>query len=116
MGINLRETDVQQMNMCELAYNDCYVKDKNAMYRNYDMDISARDLIRNLFADMQLHEEPAFYTDDEYFDEVMFDNLQCGFETKSGILANLYQLIWTKAEMREVLLKASKGQDIKTLI
>lgn len=26
MGINLREKPVNEMSMCELAYNDCYVK------------------------------------------------------------------------------------------
>ena len=116
MGINLREIPVEEMNMCEISYNDCYVKDKKAMYRNFSMDKSARDVIRDIYKDKQIEEMPEFFVDDDFFDEVMFDNLQYGFENDLGILAILYQQLWSKAEMREVLLKVSKGQDIKTLI
>lgn len=116
MGINLREKPVEEMSICELVYNDCYVKDRQAMYRNYDNDISARELIRNIYKDKQIQELPDFWVNDNYFDEVMFDNLQYGFENDLGILAILYQQIWSKAEMREVLLQVSKVHDIKCLI
>lgn len=116
MGINLRETPVKEMSISELVYNDCYVKDRQAMYRDYDNDLSARELIRNIYKDKQIHELPDFWVDDNYFDEVMYDNLQYGFENDLGILAILYQQIWSKAEMREVLLQVSKGQNISTLI
>ena len=36
--------------------------------------------------------------------------------TVDGLIAMLYQQIWSKAEMREILLKVSKGEDIQTLI
>lgn len=116
MGINLREKEVLEMSISELAYNDCYVKNRQAMYRDYDIDCSAREVIRNIYKDKQIHEMPDFWIDDNYFDEVMYDNLQYGFENDLGILAILYQQLWSKAEMREVLLKVSKGEDIKTLI
>lgn len=116
MGINLREKPVHEMGICELVYNDCYVKDRQAMYRNYDIDMSARDLVRSIYKNKQIHEMPDFWTDDNYFDDVMYDNLQYGFENDLGIIAILYQQIWSKADMREVLLKVAKGQDIKTLI
>lgn len=116
MGINLREKEVQEMSMCELFYNDCYVKDRQAMYRNYSMDKSARDVIREIYIEKQIDEVSEFFTDDRFFDEVMFDNLQHGFENDIGILAILYQQLWSKAEMREVLLRVSKGQNINTLI
>lgn len=45
MGINLRDKPVAEMGMCELAYNDCYVKGKQAMYAEVVMwmrfDLSA---------------------------------------------------------------------------
>ena len=78
MGINLRTKPVSEMGMLELPYNDCYVKDRQAMYRDYDTDMSARGL--------------------------------------DGIMAMLYQQIWTKAEMREVLLKISEIYDITEFI
>lgn len=116
MGINLREIPVEKMNISELVYNDCYVKDKQAMYRNYDLNLSARELIRKIYKDKQIQELPDFWTDDNYFDEVMYDNLQYGFENDLGILSILYQQIWSKAEMREVLLKVSKGQNVSELV
>lgn len=116
MGINLREKEVVEMTISELVYNDCYVKDRQAMYRNYDLDLSARDLIRNIYKDKQIYESPDFWTDDNYFDEVMYDNLQYGFENDLGILAILYQQLWSKAEMRETLLQASKGKPLELLI
>ena len=116
MGINLSEKDVSEMNYPELVYNDCYVKDRQAMYRDYDTNCTVRDVIRNIYKNKQIYELPDFWVDDNYFDEVMYDNLQYGFENDLGILAILYQQLWSKAEMREVLLQVSKGEDIKKLI
>lgn len=116
MGINLRKKEVSEMTISELVYNDCYVKNRQAMYRNHDMDCSAREVIRNIYKNKNIHEAHDFWTDDNYFDEVMFDNLQYGFENDLGILAILYQQLWSKAEMREVLLKVSEGWNINALI
>lgn len=116
MGINLREKPVNEMSMCELAYNDCYVKDGQAMYRNYSIDMSARELIRSIYKSQNVGFPYEFWTDDEVFDEIMLDNLQYGYDTVDGLIAMLYQQIWSKAEMREILLKVSKGEDIQTLI
>ncbi|RHQ36248.1 hypothetical protein DWY84_01240 [Clostridium sp. AF27-2AA] len=59
---------------------------------------------------------PEFYTDDGAFDEIMYDNLQFGVETFDGIMAMLYRQLWSKAEMREVLLDISKIYDITEFI
>lgn len=116
MGINLREKPVNEMDMCELAYNDCYVKDSQAMYRDYSIDMPARELIRSIYKSQNAGMPDEFWTDDEVFDEIMLDNLQYGYDTDDGRIAMLYQQIWSKAEMREILLKVSKGEDIQTLI
>lgn len=116
MGINIREKEVKEMGMCELCYNNCYVKDKQAMYRDYDTDVSARDLIRNIYKNRNVAVTYDFWADDNYFDEFMLDNLQYGFKTFDGVMAMLYQMIWSKAEMREVIINASKGEDINTMI
>ena len=116
MGINLRTKPVSEMGMLELPYNDCYVKDRQAMYRDYDTDMSARDLIRVAYRARKADMPPEFYTDNEVFDEIIYDNLQFGVDTFDGIMAMLYQQIWTKAEMREVLLKISEIYDITEFI
>lgn len=116
MGINLRTKPVSEMDMCELPYNDCYVKDRQAMYRDYDTDMSARDLIRAIYKARKEYMPQEFYTDDETFNEIMFDNLQYGINEFDGIMAILYQQIWSKAEMREVLLEISKIYDITEFI
>ena len=116
IGINLREKEVAEMSISELVYNDCYVENRQAMYRDFDTDCTAREVIRNIYKNNQIHELPDFWVDDNYFDEVMYDNLQYGFENDLGILAILYQQLWSKAEIREVLLKVSKGENIKNLI
>jgi hypothetical protein len=44
---------VSDMSMIELAHNSCYADDKrNARYRDYDLDIDSRQLVRNLMKDM----------------------------------------------------------------
>ena len=100
----------------ELAYNDCYVKGKQAMYRNYSVDMPARELIRAVYQSRNVGMPREFWENDEVFDEIMMDNLQYGYDTFDGLMAMLYQQIWSKAEMREVLLKVQKGQNIKTLV
>lgn len=116
MGINLSTKSVLEMDMLELPYNDCYVKDRQAMYRDYDTDMSARDLIRAVYKARSEDMPPEFYTDNETFDEIIYDNLQFGIDTFDGIMAMLYRQIWTKAEMREVLLEISEIYDITAFI
>lgn len=35
--------DVSKMGMYELAHNSCYIKDGKARYRDYDLDVDARE-------------------------------------------------------------------------
>ena len=98
MGIALRNKPVSEMSMSELAYNDCYIKDRQAMYRDYDTDMSARDLIRAIYEARYKDMPTEFWEDDESFDEIMLNNLQYGVDTFEGIVAMLYLQIWSKAE------------------
>lgn len=43
--------EVTGMSMTELAYNCCYAKDRAARYRDYGLDIDARDLARKLMVE-----------------------------------------------------------------
>ena len=116
MGINLRNEPISEMGMCEMVYNDCYVKDGQAMYRNYSVDISARDLIRAAYKAKDEDMPLEFWLEDKAFDEIMMDNLQFGINTFDGAMAILYQQIWSKAEMRQVLLKISGIYDITAFV
>ena len=116
MGINLRNEPISEMGMCEMVYNDCYVKDGQAMYRNYSVDISARDLIRAAYKAKNEDMPLEFWLEDKAFDEFMMDNLLFGINTFDGAMAILYQQIWSKAEMRQVLLKISGIYDITAFV
>jgi hypothetical protein len=90
-----------EMNMLELAHNCCYVKDRNARYRDFEMDMDARELTRQLLKD-HTKDSDAFESDEE-FDEWMIDYLQNGIDTTEGLIALFYRNLWAMAELREQL-------------
>jgi hypothetical protein len=50
---------VADMSMIELAHNSCYVDDEgNARYRDYEMEMDARDFARNLMVTLAKDELP----------------------------------------------------------
>lgn len=96
--------EVSDMSMIELAHNSCYADDKrNARYRDYDLDIDSRQLVRNLMKDM-CGEDLSDLTDEE-FDEYMGSMLSIELDSKIGLLALLYRNLWAMANLRETLKK-----------
>ncbi len=95
------DKDVFQMSMVELAHNACYVKDREARYRDYDMDADARVLAIHLLAD--LAESDADFESDEDMDGWMADRMQYGSDTIEGLIAAFYTNIWAAADLRERL-------------
>ncbi len=92
---------VLEMDMVELAHNCCYVMDYNARYRDYELDIDARDLARKLmkaYAD----DDDAFICDED-FDEQMSNYLAYGLESVEGLIAVFYRNLWAMAGLRERL-------------
>ena len=74
---------VSDMSMIELAHNSCYAdNERNARYRDYDLDIDSRQLVRNLMKDMH-GEDLSDLTDEELF----------------------YRNLWAMANLRETLKK-----------
>ena len=64
---------VADMSMIELVHNSCYADDeRNARYRDYEMEMDARDFARNLMVTLAKDELPV---DDAEFDEEILDNL-----------------------------------------
>ncbi len=93
---------VAEMHTLELAHNSCYIDENgNARYRDFEMDIDARDMTRMLYeryANITLSE------DAEELDEALLDDLNfTAKEDIAGLLALFYRNLWAMAELRERL-------------
>lgn len=91
---------VRELEMTELALNDCFIKDKNAMYRDYEEEFDARDFIKKVAKNFGIE---ILTKDPEDFDWMLFDWLEEGYDNPQGIIALLYSMIWSKAELYERL-------------
>ena len=93
---------VADMSMIELAHNSCYADDeRNARYRDYEMEMDARDFARNLMVTLAKDELPV---DDAEFDEEILDNLTIDpFSDVRGLIALFYRNLWAMADLREKL-------------
>lgn len=102
--------DTKDMNMVELAHNCCYVKNREAMYRDYDKDLSARDFIRDIMVKHGFWQENENGTlasqeliKDDTFDDTMIDLMLFGEGDPEGLIALLYRNLWAMAELRDTL-------------
>lgn len=93
---------VADMSMIELSHNSCYADDeRNARYRDYEMEMDARDFARNLMVTLAKDELPV---DDAEFDEEILDNLTIDpFLDVRGLIALFYRNMWAMADLREKL-------------
>lgn len=93
---------VSDMSMIELTHNSCYVDNKrNARYRDYNLDIDSRELVRNLVKD--ICDEDLTDLSDEEFDEYMSSMLSVGIDSTMGLLALFYRNLWAMSDLRERL-------------
>lgn len=96
------DKNVSEMSMIELAHNSCYVdKERRARYRDYELDIDARDLAKMLAKDM-CDEDLTSMTDEE-FDDYIGEMLSEGMNSRIGLIALFYRNVWAMAELRERL-------------
>lgn len=94
--------NVSDMSMIELAHNSCYVDNKrNARYRDYNLDINSRELVRNLVKD--ICDEDLTDLSDEEFDEYMGSMLSVEIDSTMGLLALFYRNLWAMSDLREML-------------
>lgn len=93
---------VADMSMIDLAHNSCYADDeRNARYRDYEMEMDARDFARNLMVTLTKDELPV---NDAEFDEEVLDNLTIDpFSDVRGLIALFYRNLWAMADLREKL-------------
>lgn len=93
--------DVSEMGMYELAHNGCYYNDEEAIYRDFEMQTSARDFARNLMTTLCGED---LSVDDDEFDEEILENLQYDpFTNITGLIALFYRNLWAMADLRECL-------------
>lgn len=94
--------NVSDMSMIELAHNSCYVDNKrNARYRDYNLDIDSKELVRNLAKD--ICNEDLTDLSDEEFDEYMSSMLSVEIDGTIGLLAVFYRNLWAMSDLREKL-------------
>lgn len=93
--------NIPEMSITELAHNSCYAKDRKARYRDYDMDMDARELVIQL---LDKHADiPNEFTCDEDLDGFILDSTQYGMGNIIGLIAVFYQNLWAMADLRERL-------------
>ena len=96
---------IDEMSMHELMHNMFYIKNKEAIYRDFEREISCRNLTRILVDIYMIKNEfsSAFFENDETFDEEILYALQSGFEEMGGLIALFYMAAVGAAELREKL-------------
>ena len=94
--------EVTDMSMLELAHNCSYVDaERNTRYRDFEMEMDARDFARNLMVTLTKDELPLDKTE---FDEEILDNLTIDpFSDVRGLIAVFYRNLWAMADLREKL-------------
>lgn len=93
---------IPDMDMLELTYNSCYVdKERKARYRDYELDIDSRELVKDLVEDMC--DEDLSNMCDEEFDEYMSEMRSVEMDSQIGLLALFYRNLWAMADLREKL-------------
>lgn len=103
--------DVSEMGMFELAHNSCYIKNGVAKYRDFEIDMNARDLARKLMVQYGHWKSCEEYgldsdnelLDDDIFDDTMMENLMHEPNENIGLIALFYRNLWAMADLRERL-------------
>ena len=91
--------DTSDMGMWELAHNFVFIKDKEAWYRDFEREISALNLMREIIGKHGDPERISGLSDQELNDTLM-DDLQYGTDDLDGVFATLYMALWGRAEVR----------------
>lgn len=95
--------DIEKMGMYEMAGNCVYIKDKEVWYRDFEVDMSLRDFIREVMKEQNVFEHE--YRNDDTFDKIILEWLAYGYSDIKGILAYWYSNLMAMAEYREELQK-----------
>lgn len=95
--------NVEEMGMYSLAHNCCYIdENRNTKYRDFEIDIDARELAKRLLKEMT-GDEVSFESNDDFDDWMGCCIGEDGISTPRGLIATFYQNLWAMAELREKL-------------
>lgn len=97
MGFGRTFDETTERGMWELTHDHVFVRDGEAWYRDFEREISARDLMREIFSK---HSSPLEEMDNEALDEVLADNLQYGTDDIEGVFSMFYMTLCGMADMR----------------
>lgn len=102
--------NVSDMGMFELAHNCCYIaEDGTGRYRDYEMDMDQRELVRELMKQLAQEDMPS---NPISFDETMMDYLALNpCQDVSGLIALLYHNMWAMADLREKLKRYEDAEE-----
>ena len=91
--------DTSDMGMWELAHNFVFIKDKEAWYRDFEREISALNLMREIIGK---HGDPERISglSDQALNDTLMDDLQYGTDDLDGVFATFYMALWGMAEVR----------------
>lgn len=93
---------VNQMETYELAHNCMFAKDGEAWFRDFENEVSLRNMIRAIMKKHTDYDEQL--EDDEILDEVLFENLQFPPDGDiDGLIAVFNMIAWAHADLRERL-------------
>ncbi len=99
------DKSVKEMGIYELAHNCMFVKEGEAWYRDFENEISLRNMIREIIKQYE-GEYDEQLDDDELLDGVLFDNLQYPIGSNMSAFIAIFNMIaWSHADLRESLKK-----------
>ncbi len=98
----------ESMKNNEWMLNNCYAEAGKAMYRDHDGEYDIRHLITEIGKTLSIHINA---TSPDALDFMLFDWLEDGIESRHGVLAMLYNLLWSKAELYEHLRKYEDAEE-----
>lgn len=111
---------VSEMGMSELWMNNCFAKNNHfvednwAMYRDFDGEYDLRQFIKRIAEDMGV--EIAIDYDDEDFCDMLFNWLEDGLDSKTGLIGFLYHMMTSKTELYEKLKRYEDAEEAGLLL
>lgn len=94
--------DVKDMEMYELAHNCMIINNGEAWYRDFENEISLRNMIREIKKKYEGDYNEQL-DDDELLDQILLEDLQFATETMSGFIAVFNMIACSHADLREIL-------------
>ena len=91
--------DTSDMGNWEMAHNHVFVKNGEAWYRDFEREISVRDLMREICSNYGSLAD-AGDMDNDTLDELLADDLQYGTGDLDGIFAMFYRSLYGMADIR----------------